>query len=115
MNEAEQYALYKNDYLAMDGVETVTLTPAPGITGTAYNAAKAKFGELTRRELLRLAPELLAAPYDGVAILFTESLNSLIPEARYLITRGTGEKWTVQSAARIAFGTQYLCVLTVTR
>lgn len=111
MTPAEAYTLYANDYLAEDEVETVTLTPQPGSLLAAVPTAKAKFGELSKRELAMLSTELLANPFDAVVTLYDATLSGLLPEARYMITRGT-EKWNVAAAVRCKHGTQWVCTVT---
>lgn len=109
MIRSQTYNLYKNDWQAEDDVETVTLTPPAG-QGSAYNAAKAKLTELSKRELAMLGNEIMLAAFEQAFILYDVTLNSLQPEARYLITRADGSKWNVSHAVRCKHDTQWVCL-----
>jgi hypothetical protein len=105
----ESYEYYKNDYLGMDEVETVTLTPSEAVGGAAVTTAKAKFGEISRGELLRIGAELIAAPYEIVITLFDVTLTGLLPAHGFMVTQAGLEKWNLVSVARCKHRTQWVC------
>jgi hypothetical protein len=105
---AEAYAMYKDEYLAMDGVEQVTIS---SVDNAALNVAtaKAKRLPLTQASVPLGGMDGLVRKRGRKWILFTTTLGGNVPTDGWRLTTAAGEQWTVDGTIQEArWGTQYI-------
>lgn len=105
---ADAYTLYSDSYSHTDGVEDVTYTPVHP-SGAAVTDVKALRGDLSRQELFRGSVAGIE-PTDLIFTLWDATLSGNTPTGGDVITDADNVSYTIRSASRAVWNTQWLCI-----